>query len=207
MYAYVKGILESIGSDNVIIETGGVGYKIYTPLSSISNLPRTGAEVKLYTRFIVREDSVMLCGFLTNDELSMFDMLLTVSGVGPKVAIAVLSAVSPAKFATAVMTEDHTILKSAQGVGAKLAQKICFELKDKIKKDQAAFAGVSYDSFTGGGGTEQSGAGKMREAISALTILGYSQFEANRIVSAVYSPELELEAIIKDALRQMGSKP
>ena len=201
MYAYIKGTLDSIQSDNVIVEAHGVGYRIFTSLSTISGLPRVGAEVKLFTHFIVREDANILCGFLTGEELNMFEILLSVSGVGPKVAIAVLSAVTPAKFGLAVMTEDYKVLTLAQGVGAKLAQKICFELKDKLKNERFADIGVD---FSESGQQAPSSREKMVEAINALTILGYSQFEAGRAVSAVYSGELELEDIIKEALRQMG---
>ena len=201
MYAYIKGTLDSVQSDHVVIEAHGVGYRIYTSLSTISELPRAGEDVKLYTHFIVREDANMLCGFLTGEELNMFEILLSVSGVGPKVAIAVLSAVTPAKFGLAVMTEDFKVLTMAQGVGAKLAQKICFELKDKLKSERFADMGIN---LSGPEKQEPSARGKMVEAISALTILGYSQYEAGRAVSAVYTSELELEGIIKEALRQIG---
>ena len=205
MYAYIKGTLDSIHDDFVIVETCGVGYRIFTSLSTVSCLPRIGEEVKLLTHFIVREDANMLCGFLTNEELTAFEMLLTVSGVGLKVALAVLSAVTPAKFGLAVMTDDYDSLKIAQGVGTKLAQKICFELKDRIKKGQAMSGGAGFDVTAVDGGSI-AGRGKIVEAVSALTILGYSQLDANRIVTAVSKdePELELEDIIREALRQMG---
>ncbi|MCL2163838.1 MAG: Holliday junction branch migration protein RuvA [Oscillospiraceae bacterium] len=201
MYAYIKGTLDSIRDDYVIVEAFGVGYKIYTPFSTISELPKTGEQVKLYTHFVVREDANLLYGFLTNEELSMFEMLLAVSGVGPKVAVAVISAVSPAKFGLAVLTGDSDSLKSAQGVGKKLAQKICFELGDKMRKERPEFTGLGADDP---GLSAVSSGGKMSEAVSALTILGYTHFEANRAVSAVYSNDLELEQIIKEALRNMG---
>ena len=201
MYAYIRGTLDSIQNEYVIVEAYGVGYKIYTALSTISELPGLGETVKLYTHFIVREDANMLCGFLTNEELNMFEMLLTVSGVGPRVAIAVLSAVSPAKFGLAVLAEDYGLLKIAQGVGTKLAQKICFELKDRMKREQSNAVSVGYTEQEHQGLSER---GKMFEAVSALTVLGYSRPEANKAVSAVYSSELELESIIREALRQLG---
>ena len=204
MYAYIRGTLDSIGNDNAVVEAHGVGYRIYAPLSTISELPRPGAEVKLYTSYIVREDVNMLCGFLTSEELYMFEILMTVSGVGVRVALSVLSAISPAKFGFAVMSEDYKTLTCARGVGAKLAQKICFELRDKMKKEHFQITGD--DNF----GTDKSGLhgfsemGKMSEAVSALTILGYSYHDANKAVSAIYSSELGLEDTIKEALRHLG---
>ena len=216
MYAFIHGRLDQKKSDGVVVEAGGVGYMISTAASTLSRLPAADADVKLYTRFIVREDAHTLYGFLTREELGMFETLLSVSGVGPKAALALLSAVTPSKFGLAVLTEDYKLLTRAQGVGPKLAQKIVFELRDKMKKEltgaggrasgaagadapggEAAFAGIY-------GGVEYEDHGKFGEAVEALIVLGCSASEANAVVSRVYKDELSIEDIIRGALAEFG---
>jgi len=138
-----------------------------------------------------------LYGFATHEELSAFELLLTVSGVGPKVALSILSSVSPSKFGLAVITDDAKTLTRAQGVGAKMAQRIILELKDKIKKQQlAANEGAEPESAS----AVQEGA-RTSEAVSALMVLGYSQMEAVKAVASVYSDDMDLETIIRNALK------
>lgn len=197
MYAYIKGMLEARGGDYVIIEAGGIGYKVFTSLSTLEAAGQTGHEFKAFTHLYVREDLMSLYGFATNEELGMFELLLTVSGVGPKAALALLSAVSPSKFGLAVITDDAKTLTRAQGIGAKMAQRIILELKDKIKKEQIALntdAGYEKAAVSGGGS-------RLSEAVSALMVLGYSPVEASRAVAAVYSDELDLETIIRNSLK------
>ena len=201
MYAYIRGKLEMKCEDFVVIDVSGVGYRIATALSTLSQLPVVGAEVKMLTHLIVREDAHILYGFITQEELNMFEILLTVSGVGPKVALAMLSAVTPTRFGLSVMSEDYKALTKAQGVGGKLAQKIVFELKDKMKRDRNnALTGISLPELN----EEISGGGKFSEAVSALIILGYTPGEANKAVMAAYSEELEIEEIIKKSLKGLG---
>jgi Holliday junction DNA helicase RuvA len=138
-----------------------------------------------------------LFGFATHEELSVFKLLLTVSGVGPKVALSLLSAVSPSKFSLAIITDDVKTLTKAQGVGNKMAQRIILELKDKIKKEQLAFRADTGPLLPQ---EPQAGSG-LSEAVSALMVLGYTQAEANRAVAAVYSDGMELEEIIRNALK------
>jgi len=198
MYAYIKGKLESRGSDYIIIEAGGVGYLIYTSQTTLQEAGRLepGQEFKAYTYLHVREDAMDLFGFATNEELSVFKLLLTVTGVGPKVALSLLSAVSPSKFSLAVITDDVRTLTKAPGVGNKMAQRIILELKDKIKKEQldlkAAGPDLTLEPLVGS---------RLAEAVSALMVLGYSQAEASRAVASVYSDELGLEEIIRNALK------
>jgi Holliday junction DNA helicase RuvA len=196
MYAYIRGKLEAKGGDYIIIDAGGIGYKVFTSLSTLEAAGQTGNEFKAFTHLYVREDVMSLYGFATQEELGMFELLLTVSGVGPKAALALLSAVSPSKFGLAVITDDAKTLTRAQGIGAKMAQRIILELKDKIKKEQLALnTGAGFEKAAVGGNSRQS------EAISALMVLGYTMVEANRAVAAVYSEELDLESIIRNALK------
>jgi len=197
MYAYIKGRLEAKGNDYIVIEAAGVGYRINTSLSTIEAAGQTGNEFKAFTHLYVREDIMCLYGFATQEELGMFELLLTVSGVGPKAALALLSAVSPSKFGLAVITDDTKTLTRAQGVGAKLAQRIILELKDKIKKEQLAMAsGTGFDKAE----MPREGS-RVSEAVSALMVLGYTPAEASKAVAAVYSDDLDLETIIRNSLK------
>ena len=206
MFAYINGRLDSIRNDSVIIEAGGVGYRLLTAPSILSRLPPVNSEIKLHTYFIVREDAHTLYGFITRDELGMFETLLTVSGVGPRAALSLVSTLQPSQFSLAVLTEDYKLLSRAPGVGAKLAQKIAFELRDKMKKeltglkgDKGSLAGIADISAT-----SYSDHGKYGEAVEALIVLGCSVAEANSIVSGVYKEELPLEDIIRRALAELG---
>lgn len=203
MYAYIKGILESKGSDHIIIEAGGIGYKLFTPLSTLEAAGQTGHEFKAFAYLYVREGIMNLYGFATQEELGMFELLLTVSGVGPKAALSLLSTVSPSKFGLAVITDDAKTLTRAQGIGSKTAQRIILELKDKIKKQQLA---LSADAgFAGAAGSKEGS--RLSEAVSALMVLGFSPAEASRAVAAAYSDELDLEQIIKNSLKGLVRKP
>lgn len=197
MFAYIKGKLAYKHNDSIVVEANGVGYKIFTALSTIEAVGAVGDEVRIYTHLYVREDMMNLYGFFTQEELGMFELLITVSGVGPKAAISLLSSVSPSKFGLAVITDDAKTLTKAQGIGSKMAQRIILELKDKMKKEQLVAVG---------GGKEEAKAvnresSKVSEAISALMVLGYTALEASKAVSAVYSEDMDLEAIIKDSLK------
>lgn len=197
MYAYIKGKLEARGGDYIIIEAGGVGYKIFTSLSTLEAAGQLGNEFRAYTHLYVREDIMSLYGFATQEELGMFELLLTVSGVGPKAALSLLSAVTPSKFGLAVITDDTKTLTRAQGIGAKMAQRIILELKDKIKKQQLALnTGAGFAASPVSAETS-----RLSEAVSALMVLGYTPAEASRAVSAVYSDDLDLETIIKNSLK------
>ncbi len=199
MYAYIKGTLEYKHNEYIVVEANGVGYKIHTALSTIEGIGAVGDTVKMYTHLYVREDIMSLYGFHSQEELGMFELLLSVSGVGPKAAISVISSVSPSKFGLAVITDDAKTLTKAQGVGNKVAQRIILELKDKIKKEQLVAitnnkeekAEISSDNT------------KVSEAVSALMVLGYTPFEANKAVAAVHSEDMDLESIIKNALKTL----
>lgn len=200
MFAYIRGKLEYKHNDYVVVEANGVGYKIFTSLSTIQNVETLGNEVKIYTHLYVREDIMNLYGFLTQEELGMFELLLGVSGVGPKAAISVISSMSPSKFGLSVITDDYKSLTKAQGVGNKVAQRIILELKDKISKTELV--------STYGGENEAINDGRensrVSEAISALLVLGYTVSEANKAVAKVYLEEMDLEAVIKNALKVLA---
>lgn len=200
MYAYIKGRLDYKHNDYLVVEAGGIGYKISTSLGTIESAGPVGSDVKLYTHLYVREDIMSLYGFITQEELGMFELLLTVSGVGPKAAISLISFVSPSKFGLAVITDDAKTLTKAQGVGSKMAQRIILELKDKIKKEQLAAPGGDVRQYSVSASAENS---RVSEAISALMVLGYTAIEASRAVSAVYSDEMDLESIIKGSLKSL----
>jgi len=197
LFAYIKGRLEYKHSDYLVVEANGVGYKLITALSTIESIGQTGSEVKVFTHLYVREDIMNLYGFLTQEELGMFELLITVSGVGPKAAISLMSSVSPSKFGLAVITDDTKTLTKAQGIGNKMAQRIILELKDKIRKDQLSAAeGIKEEKLA-----VDKGNSRVSEAISALMVLGYTPLEASRAISAVYSDDMDLESIIKSALK------
>lgn len=197
LFAYIKGKLDYKHNEYVIVEANGVGYRINTALSTVEKLGAVGEDVKVFTHLYVREDIMSLYGFATQEELGMFELLISVSGVGPKAAISLISTVSPSKFGLAVITDDAKTLTKAQGIGSKMAQRIILELKDKMKKEQIMplndenkeASAVNKDNT------------RVSEAISALMVLGYTALEASRAVSSVYSEDMDLESIIKSALK------
>jgi len=186
--------LEHKGDNFAVIDANGVGYRLYATLATLNQLGDIGKPAKLYTYLRVAEDIFDLYGFATQEELATFNMLIGVSGVGAKVGIAILSTISPSKFALAVVTNDVNSIKQANGVGPKLAQRIILELKDKFKG--ADLSGIPGEEAIGG--VFESG----NEAVSALVVLGYSAHEAKRAVAAV-DPSLELEEVIKLALKKL----
>lgn len=197
MYAYIKGKLDYKHNDYIVIEASGIGYKIYTALSTIESIGQPGTEVKVFTHLYVREDIMSLFGFVTQEELGMFELLISVSGVGPKAAVSLLSSISPSKFGLAVITDDVKTLTRAQGIGNKMAQRIILDLKDKIKKEQLS----ATESFKEDSAAVNNSNSRVSEAISALMVLGYTAIEASRAVSSVYSEDMDLESVIKGALK------
>ncbi len=193
MYYYISGKLILKQDNFAVIEAGGVGYKIYTSQNTLNALTQ-GADARLYTYLHVREDIFDLYGFFANEELSMFLQLLSVSGVGPKAALAVLSVLSPAQLALAVITNDSKALTKAQGVGAKMAQRIILELKDKLKNADIVPDGISQADFEADDSRS--------EAISALMVLGYSQNDAKKAVSGI-DPSLSTEEIVRISLAKL----
>ncbi|NLX64546.1 MAG: Holliday junction branch migration protein RuvA [Clostridiaceae bacterium] len=196
MFAYIKGTLARITADSVIVDVNGVGYKIFTAGSALAVCNEIGSEIRLHTCFYVREDTHALYGFLNEDELKMFEQLITVTGVGPKAALSLISNIPPSKFGLAVLTDDVESFTKAPGIGKKTAQRIILELKDKLKKLNDQFGDIKTETS---GLTSSSN--KLQEAVSALIMLGYSSQEANAAVLTVYDEEKTIEQIIKDALK------
>jgi len=194
MFAYIKGILAIKSTDYVVIDVGGVGYKIFAPTSTINKLGEIGSEAMVHTHYHVREDNISLYGFATAEELRMFELLIGVSGVGAKSANTILANISPSKFALSVITNDVKELTKLPGIGAKSAQRIILELKDKLKTEESI---SSSDVITE---TIQVGGDNLSEAVAALQVLGYPQREAAKAVASVDATGLSVEDIIKKAL-------
>lgn len=194
MYYYIKGEKVLTGDGFVVIDAGGVGYKIATSLSSISSLADKSGVVTMYVQLIVREDSQELVGFTTNEELSMYKHLTSVSGVGPKAAIAILSTSTPAEVALAVMTDDVKTITRASGVGPKLAKRVILELRDKLKNEDILPSEISVSDISA------PLSDSLTEAAAALTVLGYSANDAKAAVSKL-DPTLAVEDLVREALK------
>ena len=191
MYYYIKGKYITKKDNFVVIEAGGVGYKIYTSALNLEKMPAVGTEITMFTHLYVREDVQDLYGFSTNEEITLFLQLMSVSGIGPKAALSIMSVMSCEQFALAVITNDTKAITKAQGVGPKAAQRIILELNDKLKTQEALPADIQA--------TAKEVQNNQSEAVTALVVLGYTANEAKRAVCKI-DPELPVEQIIKEAL-------
>ena len=201
MISYIRGILTEASGDGIVVEAGGIGYEIRVPLSVLERLPRLGEEVKIHTFLQVREDGVGLFGFLDRGELAMFKQLLGVGGIGPKGALGVLTALKPDDLRLAVISGDAKAIARAPGVGIKTAQRIILDLKDKVSMDDILPAVDGSGPDSGGRGDAVLGAAA-REAMEALTALGYSAMEASRAVGRVeVTGDMTAEDVLKQSLR------
>lgn len=194
MYYYIKGTLVQKGDNFIVVDANGVGYMIYTSLTSLADAGETGRNITMYTYLHVREDVMDLFGFTTIEEKNMFMHLISVSGVGPKAALAILSVTTPAKFAVAVVTNDVKTITKASGVGPKMAQRVILELKDKLKTEELEID-VGEDMV-------EIPSDNKNEAISALIVLGYSPSDAQKAVKGI-DGKLGVEEIIKKALSSL----
>lgn len=195
MLAYIKGSLEMKFDNYVVIDVGGLGYKVFMSEKAIEEIGNIGDIVKVHTYYRVREDDISIYGFLSNEELKMFELLLGVSGIGAKSAITILSNITPSSFALAVITSDTSKLVKIPGVGAKSAARIILELKDKIKTIEAKSQETSnqlqeaiIDDT------------KLQEAISALQVLGYNRKEIEKVFEKMDIETLSLEDMIRKGL-------
>ena len=198
MIAYVKGLLAEKDPTRVVVEAAGVGYELVIPLSTFDCLPRTGEEVKLLAFHCVREDDEALFGFATEAEKAMFAKLTSVSGVGPKIAIAILSGSSIGELSLAIASGNAKRISSIKGVGKKTAEKICIELKDKVNAIEALAASGRGDS-RGGASSPM-----LRDAILALSALGFNEETANKMVGkvvAAHPDAADVETIVREALK------
>ncbi len=194
MYYFIKGKLAYKGENYVVVDAAGVGYMIYTSLSGIERSGQVGSDITMYTYLNVREDAMELYGFVTPEEKSMFLRLISVSGVGPKAALAVLSVASPARIASAIITDDEKLLTRAAGVGPKAARRIILELKDKL---DTAELGIDNGEMV----PEETAVmnDSRAEAMSALVVLGYSASDAKNVLMKL-DEKLTTEELIKKAL-------
>ena len=196
MFAYIKGTLEIKSTNYVVVENNGIGYKIYMSLKSIGTIGNVGEKVKVHTHYHVREDDISLYGFTAEEELRMFEILISVSGVGVKSALTMLSDITPTSFAMAVIQDDVNRLTKVPGVGKKTAQRLILELKDKLKSEDLS------------GEVDEKDKTKIVEvdndAITALQVLGYSKKEIEQVLEKIDIKNLSTEEIIKMALKYLS---
>lgn len=201
MIAYLKGTLAETGEDCLIIEVNGIGYQVKVPGRVLEAVHGMGSTVKLHTYTYVREDTLALYGFLSRDDLSMFQLLLGVSGVGPKGALGILSLFSAGELRVAILSQDAKTIAKAPGIGAKTAQRMLIDLKGKVSLEDA-FSIVQEEVASAKAGDSYSQA--RNDAIEALTALGYSSSESLKAVSAVtITEDMDSEAVLKEALKKM----
>lgn len=192
MISYIKGTVDSIGENFILLEAMGIGYQVFITKTAISRIKKAD-EMKIFTYMNIKEDSVALFGFLDKDELEMFNMLYSVPGVGPKMAMSILDTLTPSEVSLAVLTDDYERLSKAPGVGKKTAQMMALRLKDKfgaVKQNVAA--------------AELENSGAKREATEALVSLGYGRSEALRVVLESALTDMTTEQIIRAALRKLS---
>ncbi len=193
MISSLHGTLESLSSDRAIINVGGIGFQVYMPTSTLSTLGTTGDEVKLYTHLHLREDNVALYGFTSTEELWLFQTLISVSGIGPKLALSLLSTLSVDQITMAIATASIDLLTLTPGIGKKVASRIILELKEKIGAGWVVTPATQL-------------AQENIDVLTALTSLGYSAAEAARAVATLPSSDLSLEEKFKLALQYFGRK-
>lgn len=200
MYAYIKGIIEEKTEDSVVIEAGGIGYNILVSPGKGYELPDVGDEAKIYTYTSVREDAFLLYGFARKEELNLFKLLITVSGIGPKGGLAILSEMSVDECRMAIVTGDAKAISRAPGVGKKTAERVIIDLKDKIQKDDIAFA----EDFVSGKAVAKELSRDEREAAEALTALGYNAKEAADAVAKAWQDGItDANGLLKGALKYL----
>ena len=201
MYAYIKGELAEKNIDSIVVEAAGVGYLIYIPTQYFDMLPDEGEDVKIYTYLCVREDAMILYGFLSKDDLEIFKLLITVSGIGPKGGLAILSTLSADDLRFAILSGDSKAISKAPGIGAKTAQRVILDLKDKLSLEEAfelKSAHVSRQNENGSSGVKN-------EAVQALVALGYASSEALKALNGIeITDDMDVETLLKAALKNMA---
>jgi len=197
MFYYLEGLVSVISQNLAVIDAGGVGYACFTTLSTLSRL-ETGKKAKLYTYCNIKEDAFDIYGFCDLSEKRCFELLLGVSGVGPKAALSILSANSPESLALAIISDDESALTMAPGVGKKLASRIILELKDKVSKETASLKLEGYVPPRGESGQPGS---KQKDAAAALAVLGYTQSEISTAMRGVDVAAFSVEEIIREVLK------
>lgn len=194
MFAYIRGNLAAKNNENAVVDVGGVGYNLQIPYSTYQLLPDIDQEVKLHTYMAVREDNISLFGFFSLEEKRIFEQVISVSGIGPKLGVGILSDISPADFSLAVITDDVNRLTKISGIGKKTAQRIIIELKDKMKT-------ADINPETDAPVLREVVNNDVEEAISALQVLGYPNKEAVNMINAVAKEGMKVEEMLKLALK------
>lgn len=197
MYAHIEGIVAEKSAEGIVIDAGGVGYEMSVSAATLAACPQAGERAKVYTYLSVREDAMELFGFSTREEKRMFLRLIGVSGIGPRTALGVLSALSVRDLSIALVTGDAQALARAPGIGKKTAQRLVLELKDKVSDEELTSSGAPVPARAAGSGAEG-------EAIEALMALGYPAGEAAKAVSAVAGQADRADEILRLALRSMS---
>ena len=197
MISFVRGKLDSVTLSAAIVEVGGIGYEINVGVNTLSKLPNTGTEIKLHTYLQVKEDGMSLFGFLEKEELNMFNMLISVSGIGPKSAMNMLSQASAQDLMLAIISDDIAMMSKFQGIGKKTAGRLILELKDKIKTGDA----TNFDFGESSAAVQVSADNPKGEAVAALCALGYSRSEAVKATVSVYEDGMDTQQIIKLSLK------
>ena len=205
MYAYIKGIVADRNDQQIVIENNGIGYLINCPLGISAEIGGLGDEVTVYLYQSVKEDDISLYGFNSRDQKEMFLKLITVSGLGPKVAHTICAALSAEQIAAAVMSNNVALLTGVKGLGKKTAERIILELKDKLKAQLGASASVSVTPVAAAA-AGNGDAGLMQDAVGALVVLGYKDQEAADAVAAAYEDGIGLENLIRKALKLAAGK-
>lgn len=208
MLAYIKGTLEMKMTGYIVIDVGGLGYKVFMSDSGIEKLGNIGDTIKVHTYYKVREDDISIFGFNTLEELKMFELLISVSGVGAKTALGMLAVCEPTEFAISVITEDVKTLTQIPGIGAKSAQRIILELKDKIKKEQQIQELTKATEKIGGAKTKLEekieNEEKIDEAMAALQVLGYNKREIEKAFDKLVKDNMTTEELIRKGLSILG---
>lgn len=197
MYSYIKGVIEEINLDHIVIDNHGIGYKINASANTIMKV-KLGCECKIFTKLIVKEDDMSLCGFYDKEELKMFELLTSISKIGPKVGLGILSFASPKQIGAYILSEDIAKLSKAPGVGKKTAERIILELKDKVDRNNVEFEETLL--------TTKPSVVSQDEALDALVALGYSLQESKEAVQSCKKDGLNTEDIIKKSLSYLMSK-
>lgn len=205
MIAYLKGTIEEIEQDALLIDRGGIGFRVYVPATLLDRGVRTGDQIKIYTYLNVKEDALTLYGFSGRDELEVFKLLTGVSGIGPKGAMGILSTLSADDLRFAVLSEDAAFIAKAPGIGKKTAQKVILELKDKFSLEDAVEKKLAHGEAAAGISSVSDSSAIQRaqgDAVEALVALGYSGTEALQAVRRIdVTEEMDSEAILKQALK------
>lgn len=198
MFAYIKGLYESRMLDYIVLDVNGIGYKVFMSENSMKKIGELGTTIKVYTYVKVREDDISIYGFSSAEELRMFELLISVSGIGAKSAITILSNIEPSSFALAVVSDDISVLKKLPGIGTKSAQRIILELKDKLKLINIEESDINESAVITNNNEN------IEDMISALQVLGYTRKDIEKIIPKLDDNNHDLEDLIKNALNLLS---